>query len=289
MIFSRAPLPGLGAGSARVVIHDRIAVTDPAYRVTFLLHGPGRPHLDGGGVVRIATGSSVALATTVLPAGVAPVLVDEPTNLSDGPYYANDPPEERRASASRCGARQVPSSGGSCTPSSWPGPARAPPRPRGSTATASTAWRSTTRPTSSTAPGSRPAPSPCRTARPRARRGTSSRRSRRAPGTASPSRARATAAACRSFPDRAQSRLDRGGRRPGALLRSVRSGDCGADCQAPQAAARAATSRGRRACTTTGRPPDGTSVIARLTTLTSSVARLASTRGRSAASTIFIS
>jgi hypothetical protein len=99
VIFSRSPVPGLGAESVRVVVYDRVTLTKPSYGATFLLHGSagaGAALLQGGGV-RFSAGRSVAFATTLLPAGVAPVLVAEPTSLGDGPYFANEPPEGTRS------------------------------------------------------------------------------------------------------------------------------------------------------------------------------------------------
>ncbi len=92
VIFSRSPVPGLGAESARLVVYDRMTLTKAAFGATFLLHGAGIPELQGTGV-RFAAGRSVAFASTLLPADARPVVVAEPTSLGDGPYYANDPPE----------------------------------------------------------------------------------------------------------------------------------------------------------------------------------------------------
>ena len=91
VVFSRTPVDGIAA-SARVVVYDRITVTKPSYAVTFLLHGGSLPEVRGN-TVHIATGTSEALATTLLPSGAMPALVREPTELGDGPYYANEPPE----------------------------------------------------------------------------------------------------------------------------------------------------------------------------------------------------
>ncbi len=96
VVFSRSPVPGLGSGSARVVVYDRITLTKPSYAATFLLHGAGAPFVQGASV-RVTAGRSVAFATTVLPAGAAPVVVPEPTALGEGPYFANDPPEGTRS------------------------------------------------------------------------------------------------------------------------------------------------------------------------------------------------
>ena len=96
VVFSRSPVPGLGPGSARVVVYDRITLTKPSYGATFLLHGAGPPLVQGAGV-RLVAGRSVAFATTVLPAGAVPVVVSEPTSLGEGPYFANDPPEGTRS------------------------------------------------------------------------------------------------------------------------------------------------------------------------------------------------
>jgi hypothetical protein len=91
VLFSRAPLGG-APGSARLAVYDRITLTKPTYGVTFLLHGGANPEPREGSV-RFVVGKSAAVAATLLPAGVAPVLVKEPTDLGDGPYYANEPPE----------------------------------------------------------------------------------------------------------------------------------------------------------------------------------------------------
>ncbi len=89
-------MPGFGAESARLVLYDRVTLTKASYTATFLLHGAGAPLVQGDGV-RFATGRSVAFATTLLPAGVTPVVVPEPTSLGEGPYFANEPPEGTRS------------------------------------------------------------------------------------------------------------------------------------------------------------------------------------------------
>jgi hypothetical protein len=94
-LFSRSPMAGM-SDSARLVVYDRVTLTKPTYLVTFLLHG-GSPPAKTGSVVRIVSGKSAATVTTLLPAGAAPVLVPEPTNLGDGPYYANLPPEDTKS------------------------------------------------------------------------------------------------------------------------------------------------------------------------------------------------
>jgi Heparinase II/III-like protein len=91
ILFSRRALAGLPE-SARVIVHDRMTVGSPGYGVTFLLHGGARPEPLADGV-RFVVGKSMALVTTMTPAGASPALVREPTDLGDGPYYANDPPE----------------------------------------------------------------------------------------------------------------------------------------------------------------------------------------------------
>jgi hypothetical protein len=90
VVFSRSPVAGLPR-SARLVVYDRVTLARPAYAATFLLHGAS-PEVTGESV-RFVAGRSVAVAFTLLPAGVPPVLVREPTELGDGPFYANDPPE----------------------------------------------------------------------------------------------------------------------------------------------------------------------------------------------------
>jgi hypothetical protein len=91
IVFSRAPVAGAHE-SARLVVYDRVTLTKPSFGATFLLHG-GAPPEERGSALRFAVGTSAAYATSLLPAGVVPVLVREPTELGDGPYYANDPPE----------------------------------------------------------------------------------------------------------------------------------------------------------------------------------------------------
>jgi len=91
VVFSRTPVDGVAA-SARVVVYDRITVTKPSYGVTFLLHGGSLPELRAN-AVRFTAGNSEARATTLVPSGASPALVREPTELGDGPYYANVPPE----------------------------------------------------------------------------------------------------------------------------------------------------------------------------------------------------
>ncbi len=92
LLFSRAPVSG-AAESARVVVYDRISVNRPTYRVTFMLHGGALPRADGPGVLRIEVGNSVAFVQTLAPADATPALVREPTNLGDGAFYDNDPPD----------------------------------------------------------------------------------------------------------------------------------------------------------------------------------------------------
>ncbi len=91
MVFSRTPVDAV-ASSARVVVYDRITLTKPSYGVAFLLHGGAAPEIHGNGV-RFTAGKSAAFATTLVPIAATPVPVHEPTELGDGPYYANDPPE----------------------------------------------------------------------------------------------------------------------------------------------------------------------------------------------------
>lgn len=93
VVFSRSAVPGLGPGSARVVVYDRMTLTKPTYASTFLLHGGSLPAESPGGGVRFSVGRSVAIVTTVVPGGVSHKLVREPTNFGDGAYYANNPPE----------------------------------------------------------------------------------------------------------------------------------------------------------------------------------------------------
>jgi hypothetical protein len=94
VIFSRSTVPGLGAGSARVVVYDRMTLTKPTYATTFLLHGGSLPaEAAGGAAVRFAIGRSEAIATTLIPGAVSPQFVKEPTELGDGAYYGNSPPE----------------------------------------------------------------------------------------------------------------------------------------------------------------------------------------------------
>jgi hypothetical protein len=57
-----------------------------------LLHGGSPPEVRPG-FVRIAVGRSAAVVTTLLPRDSAPVVVREPTDFGDGPFYANEPPE----------------------------------------------------------------------------------------------------------------------------------------------------------------------------------------------------
>jgi hypothetical protein len=91
MVFSRAPVSGVPS-SARVVIYDRIAVTNPSYGVTFLLHGGSEPTVRGRSFCFVA-GKSAAFATTLVPVDATPIVVREPTALGEGPYYDNEPPE----------------------------------------------------------------------------------------------------------------------------------------------------------------------------------------------------
>ena len=43
--------------------------------------------------MHFSAGKSAAFVTTLLPVTATPVFVREPTELGDGPYYANEPPE----------------------------------------------------------------------------------------------------------------------------------------------------------------------------------------------------
>jgi hypothetical protein len=91
LLVSRSPV-GAARESVRLVVYDRITLTKPSYRATFLLHGGAQPEVRDG-AVRFVVGHSVAFATTLLPAHVPPSLVKEPTELGDGPYFTNRPPE----------------------------------------------------------------------------------------------------------------------------------------------------------------------------------------------------
>jgi hypothetical protein len=91
VFFSRTPVLGVDE-SARVIISDRITLTKPSYGVTFLLHGGSTPEMQARGA-RILVGKSAAYLTTVIPRDIAPLLVHEPTDLGDGPFFANEPPE----------------------------------------------------------------------------------------------------------------------------------------------------------------------------------------------------
>ncbi len=91
VLFSRA-LVGGAPESARLVVYDRVTLTKPTYGATFLLHGGSAPDVHEG-AVRFVVGKSAAIVSTLLPAHAPPVLVKEPTDLGDGPYYANEPPE----------------------------------------------------------------------------------------------------------------------------------------------------------------------------------------------------
>jgi hypothetical protein len=91
VLYSRAPSGG-APESARLVVYDRLTLTKPTYGATFLLHGGALPQLRGDSV-RFVVGKSAALATTLLPAHASPLLVKEPTQLGEGPYYTNQPPE----------------------------------------------------------------------------------------------------------------------------------------------------------------------------------------------------
>jgi hypothetical protein len=95
-VFSRSKLPSQDAWGARIVIYDRITLTKPTFGATFLLHGGGQPEVHAN-TVRWRVGRSAAVLTTLIPEAAAPLLVREPTDLGDGPYYANDPPEGVRS------------------------------------------------------------------------------------------------------------------------------------------------------------------------------------------------
>jgi hypothetical protein len=92
LFFSRAPVAG-SPESARVIVFDRISVSRPSYRVTFMLHGGAAPRVDGPGLLRIEVGKSIAFVQTLAPVDAVPVLVREPTNLGEGVFYVNDPPD----------------------------------------------------------------------------------------------------------------------------------------------------------------------------------------------------
>ncbi|HXX67551.1 MAG TPA: hypothetical protein VEK07_10235 [Polyangiaceae bacterium] len=93
VVFSRSAVPGLGPGSGRAVVYDRMTLAKPVYASTFLLHGGSVPAESPGGGIRFVVGRSQAIVSTIVPGGVSHQLVREPTTLGDGAYYANSPPE----------------------------------------------------------------------------------------------------------------------------------------------------------------------------------------------------
>lgn len=97
IVFSRSPVEGMGAESARVVVYDRVKLSKPSYATAFLLHGGSPPVPSSGASIRFDVGQSGLTATSLLPVGGKPAFVAEPTSLGDGPFYANDPPEGTRS------------------------------------------------------------------------------------------------------------------------------------------------------------------------------------------------
>jgi hypothetical protein len=91
-VFSRTPAGG-GEGSARLVIYDRVTLTKGSYGVTWAGHSFGDPKIDGP-LTTYSAGTSVAIATTLLPGSATPTLVREPqTKKKDSFWYNNDPPD----------------------------------------------------------------------------------------------------------------------------------------------------------------------------------------------------
>jgi hypothetical protein len=91
LLFSRAPC-GAAPESARLVVYDRLTLSRPTYGATFLLHGGAQPSLRDDSA-RFLVGRSAAFATTLVPAHATLLLVKEPTELGQGPYYTNRPPD----------------------------------------------------------------------------------------------------------------------------------------------------------------------------------------------------
>src|SRR5207249_75031 len=98
MIFSREPVRGLGAQTARVVIYDRMTVTKPSYGTKFIFHGGSAPELLRGGIARFTVGRSSAQVTTLVPVGASPIAVDETNNKEgDRAYFTNKPPDATKS------------------------------------------------------------------------------------------------------------------------------------------------------------------------------------------------
>jgi hypothetical protein len=76
----------------RLLIHDRVTVGDPRWGVTFAFHASGEVTTPGANVVRVTSGDSQAIVTTVLPAGAPTQIVNEPrTPKRDVYWYGDDP------------------------------------------------------------------------------------------------------------------------------------------------------------------------------------------------------
>ena len=95
VVFSRAAVAGAGGGeTGRVVVYDRLTLTDPRFTTTFILHGGRAPQITGA-LAHFTNGSSAAWVTTLLPPGGASSVVDETHNTysNDRPFFTNKPPD----------------------------------------------------------------------------------------------------------------------------------------------------------------------------------------------------
>jgi hypothetical protein len=100
IFFSRRPGPDnvaamIGGGpTGRVVIYDRLTLTNPRFTTTFILHGGGAPLIEGKRAT-FKTGRSVAWATTLGPEGAVSRVVDETHNTysPDKAFFTNKPPD----------------------------------------------------------------------------------------------------------------------------------------------------------------------------------------------------
>jgi hypothetical protein len=91
-VFSRAPVPGMNASSARVVIYDRVTVAKPTYAVWWNGHASVTPRA-APGVTTFSLGGSQAIVNVLIPSGVTQRLLVEPTQKSSDAFTQNTPAE----------------------------------------------------------------------------------------------------------------------------------------------------------------------------------------------------
>lgn len=95
-LFSRTPVGALdGSGeSGRLVVFDRLTLSDERFTTAFALHGGPAPQVTGS-MARFDSGASSVWVATLLPKGAASTLIDETHNTysNDRPFFTNKPPD----------------------------------------------------------------------------------------------------------------------------------------------------------------------------------------------------